>query len=148
MIHMIFELLVSSARICAYTSATAGACAVAGCATRIKPPNKNAQTLAMFSLLKRFTVLMLCVLESHANIHFAAFAGNRCKRMYKNRQTTHRPELPTLRRPRCLPTAPPGDRGAVLGSQGCCTMPKLFPVHLPRPKFSAADRWRYWERPA
>src|SRR5262247_2667679 len=45
---MIFELLVSSARICAYTSATPGACAVAGSATSIKQQNKNAQTLATF----------------------------------------------------------------------------------------------------
>src|SRR5260370_39445010 len=47
-IHIIFELFVSSARICAYTSETPGACAVAGSAVRIKQHKKTTQTLATF----------------------------------------------------------------------------------------------------
>src|SRR5690242_10523208 len=71
---MIFELFVSSARICAYTSETPGACAVAGSATRIKQHNNSAQTLAI-SPPNPFTVLALRS-QPHVNIHSPRFAGN------------------------------------------------------------------------
>src|ERR1700722_5703771 len=41
MIHMIFELFVSSARICAHTSASPGACACKGPAAPNKPNEKE-----------------------------------------------------------------------------------------------------------
>src|SRR5215472_2113527 len=73
MIHMIFELLVSSARICAYTSATPGACAVVGIATSIKQHSKNAQTLA--TVPPKLFFLLRFALLSRTSIYAVRFFG-------------------------------------------------------------------------
>src|SRR6266700_773240 len=72
MIHIIFELFVSSARIWAYTSETPGACAVAGSAARIKHERKNAQSLATFPPTR--SLLFLFRVRSRSSIYLSRLA--------------------------------------------------------------------------
>src|SRR5689334_10128939 len=75
MSHMIFELLVSSARIFAYTSASVGACAVTGSADK----NKTHRTapLARFTKPPDFATRVLAGRATHDNIRSHSHRDNR-----------------------------------------------------------------------